>query len=1453
MSNLILNLQNGLKDTSIYKDIQNEEIINLIHEYNNNPHDFIDYKNYFDEKCMEDYKFFLVSNIINRIEKTFSKKQIYGDDGILENKMLFLFLKYKDDIPKFISKLKINEDNFLQFIPEVKKLRQKINLLKELNKDFAKFKKELDVYQNNIFDIISTDIGIYLDNISNIKNDFDIQFNNNISSLLKTFVKYCVKNNKKFIHIKINHPSWNDLIITKFSDYQYENLYDMINDLKSNELINSQELSYLITKYKIVINQNFKSFINDFDDIDLNSNLINNYRKLKFLYQDPLGSLNDNPFDDTPSPQPIRNAQLDKNINRHIFIEIVEICEQPFSQTYLDYLENIYQELDMMNIFNNIKNRNDIQNELIIEYENNEKTFIKDIIKKIINNDNNLNHYILKKSINHNLNKQEYNDLKFEVNFFKDFINKNNKTNILSNFILNKNQKIVTELTEFNLVVDINTVERNLKNNHQDQNNEWIQSQIQKYFKGYNLTKKEKNLILPERKDYIFISTHSFFKDNNFFKFMDFMEDLEKKIKLLNDPDINKIFDDVLNEQYFSEFFSHYIKSINNYKILDLHPSANQLYYNYKENDKIRVYINDPIEEIFFKIQNNPKKYKYSFQKLLNHLFNYKYYNVDLDIDETIFDKITNEIFFIRYVKIIDRINLKIDKPLFKNEMKKFIKKINDNKKKIVIKPALLQIIKFNKNNPIISEKGIKFLIKNWKDLDYLTFEKIINKKKKTKEDKIQALKFIKIFVDKVDKKLIKKKINIYRDNNQNQKKIIHNTAKELDRIFKSADPFPYKYVNATSTKKRDFFDNYVIDIKPSYEEENDMSYIEMKNYKIKNKDNKDDIWLELLDNSIDFNKEFLNNKFNQKIDFHILYQNLLEDKNKIKIISKKYNKNVEEKFKKINSTKKTFTDIISILSILFFFDNLINFNINFELKSFEDKIQNSVINKKIYILKTGLISRIKSKKDDFYFDKKNIKLKRNDFILYDSMIDQNVKIIKGNYKGFIGRLLKLNELKNISFNTKENKKNQKKHIEHLTNNINDLELLLMKLKSIAGAISHNGHRYYVFDDLELNELVKMRTELLRTKAAQNLFRNYLGKKIKLNAKYEFNIKINPSNRKIFNALEIDFIKKFRLERYKNITFNVDILKKQKEHFIQKHKQQFYIRIHEGKKSAKNVMFSSDEFKFNKDDILNQEIKKEHLIHFQNLIIQHKYDNLFDFFRYLFNNSNISDKNDEQYFINIYKEAIDIFNINKKNNMNKVNIKIRIDEDLRKLNKNIKILNKQSDRGETIDNKKLKKFIQMRNIRQKKIDSINIDIEKSNLMKFKSLKKIKFNKDQKLDDSITYFKMNNDKIKQNFNNIKKNQKIINENNLEQQNIDNQKLKNLFNDVKEDIDDIMLNIDNDFSKINFIDYLNSILNPDDDDEDDSIDFNDIMAELDEFDLGSEFEDRIGQRQLTWMDV
>ena len=137
MSNLILSLQNGLINSTIYGDIKNEEIINLITEYTKNPNDFIDYKNYFNDKCITDYNVFLISNIINRIEKTFNKEKIHGDNGVLENKILFMFLRYKDNIKSFITKLKINKENLLNSLPQVQQLRQKIEIFNDLAKDVS--------------------------------------------------------------------------------------------------------------------------------------------------------------------------------------------------------------------------------------------------------------------------------------------------------------------------------------------------------------------------------------------------------------------------------------------------------------------------------------------------------------------------------------------------------------------------------------------------------------------------------------------------------------------------------------------------------------------------------------------------------------------------------------------------------------------------------------------------------------------------------------------------------------------------------------------------------------------------------------------------------------------------------------------------------------------------------------------------------------------------------------------------------------------------------------------------------------------------------------------------------------------------------------------------------------------------------------------------------------------
>ena len=1378
MSNLILSLQDGLSaHTEIYNDIKNQEIINLIDEYNDNPNDFIDYKNYFNEKCIEDYKTFLVSNIINSIEKSFSKKQIQGD--ILENKVLFLFKRYKKNIPNFISKLKINKKNFLDYIPEVKKLRIQIKTFEEMDKDTSKYQKKLDVYEKNIFDIIASDIQLYLDN-------------DNISSLLNTFIKYCVKNNKKFINIKINYNEYNNVIISKFTDYKYENLDDMINDLKSNEFIHNEELSYFITKYKIIKEQSFKRFISEFNDIDLNNDLINSYRK----------------------------PDSEKDIIKHIFIEIIEICQQPFSHTYLRYLENIYEQLNMTEKFNKIKNQNKGHNELIIEYENTEYTFIKDIIKKIKSDDKNLDHYILRRSINHNLNIEEYDDLKKEVDFFKKLITEEEDyiDIVIENYVYPKNKNIINKIKNFNLIVDIDKVVKNIKNTPLDEDNEYIQRVLREL--NYNNFEKR------EKKDWIFVSVNSFFKNNNFLNFMNFMEELENKLKNLNNSNIDKIFNQYLN-RILGEFFEHYIKCINNYRIIyeELHPNANKLYYNYNDNKKIRVYINDPIQEILFKIKDNPKKYQYIFQKLLNHLFNYKYYNSDHDINETIIDKITHEIFLIRYSNLMIQINNRLDKPIFVNQIKKYQKIIRSLLPMKKIPSGLTTIINFNKKHLIIDKNGINFLKNNWNDLKFLTFNQIINKSRKTQEDRIDALKFIKLFTFKVNENVKEKKINIFRNNqNQKEKKIIKDTSQELIRILKSADPFPYKYVSTNQKKKNDFFDNYKVDwenIKKNYSFRSDLRAYK----KLHLDEKKENIFINLMNKVIKNNQDFLNKKYNQNINFNILYKKLEEEKNRIKIIAHKYHKHIDSKkfYAKDNLVKKTFSDIISLNCIIFFFDNLINMNINFDLKSFEQK-ENSLINKKIYIFKSGIISKIKSIKKDIYLTPNNIKLNRNEFILYDSLINQYVTITKGNYKGFIGRLMKLNDIHNF---TKKNK-------SHLNKNINDLQNIQNKLKK--------KNFSNIVDNFELNELVEFRKNLLKEKATQNLFRSYAGKKHEIDVKYEYNIKINPSIRKILNELEVSFIKKLRKERMKNIDYDLNILKNKKKNI----KQQYYIRIHEGEASARNLLFTNDEFKFNKKNILKQELKEEDLIHYKNLIINHKYDNLYDFFKYIFNYNNISD-NDE-YFINIYKESIDIYNINKKNYMEPLNIIDRIEKDLMKLKKNIKKLNNRIKKKINItENEKiLKEQEKKRRYVEKQFDIYSL--KKDNLMKFKGIKNNPYENDIYIDNNISYFKNNKISIKKDLDNIQKNKIKIKKKIQKEKQEDKEKFKEIIHEIHDNIQNDLFNIFNENPKIKFIDYINNLLN--DEETDEEIDDEEIWREMDEaFDEVEEEK----EREYTWLEL
>ena len=221
----------------------------------------------------------------------------------------------------------------------------------------------------------------------------------------------------------------------------------------------------------------------------------------------------------------------------------------------------------------------------------------------------------------------------------------------------------------------------------------------------------------------------------------------------------------------------------------------------------------------------------------------------------------------------------------------------------------------------------------------------------------------------------------------------------------------------------------------------------------------------------------------------------------------------------------------------------------------------------------------------------------------------------------------------------------------------------------------------------------------------------------------------------------------------KNINYNLNILKNKKK---RNNKQQYYIRINEGEKSSKNLLFTNDEFKFNKKNILKQELKEEDLIHYQNLIIDHKYDNLYDFFKYIFNNNNISDKNNDGYFINIYKDAINIFNINKKNYMKKFDIIDKYSKAIKTLNKNIIKLNQRIKNKKNIleNKKKLKIEIQKRYKITDRHDNFVNQVKK--LMKFKGIQNNSYQNDIDIVNNVSYFKINNKNMKKDLDNIKKN-------------------------------------------------------------------------------------------------
>ena len=214
--------------------------------------------------------------------------------------------------------------------------------------------------------------------------------------------------------------------------------------------------------------------------------------------------------------------------------------------------------------------------------------------------------------------------------------------------------------------------------------------------------------------------------------------------------------------------------------------------------------------------------------------------------------------------------------------------------------------------------------------------------------------------------------------------------------------------------------------------------------------------------------------------------------------------------------------------------------------------------------------------------------------------------------------------------------------------------------------------------------------------------------------------------------------------------------------------------------------------------------------------------------------------------------------------MKKVDIKIKILSDLVKLDKNISILQKRNEKKSNyVNSDNLRKQISLKNKRQNLLDSINIDINKYNLMSFKSIKKNPFKNDLDINDKVSFFKINQIDMKKDLKVIKQKKINLNLINEKQKLVDDQKLKILLYDIKEIIDDTIWDLSYDFPNISIVEYLNTNfinneLEDSDEDEDESIDFDDILDELDEIEIDEDDvrinaeEKRLG-RKLTWLEI
>lgn len=1387
MSNLVEELQKGLiSNKNLYSQIKNEEIINLIENYKEYPNEYKLYEMYFNNKCKNDYMLFLLSNINNEIEKLLSKDK----EEILGMKIEMLFKKYRGDLKKLIKQFKVNNEDLVKNITELKEIKQKIEMKKELKRDY---KKENERY-NKIVD--------NLDKI--IEEEFEKYFQTGEqSSFLKDYMKYLVKINKRLLNMKVSSEDYNKFLIKKLTEDDYESVEEIVNANVTYDYLSGEQIALMFLKYKNIKDETLEGLILEYPD-DINSELIEKYRNL----------------------ENVDETEINTQIKYHLLIEVMDICPQPKNERYIEYLKEIYMDNNMEREYERIIERNQDIKEMLIDFENEELSFTKSIIKNIKNKED-YKEEIIRKSLNEDMTEKEYNDMVKEYEMIENILsNEDEQYEILDSYVTSKISNRIQEIVNFNLNTTVNELKKNLKVSNNDE--QYVREQLQKY----EIDRKNKS-------NYIYVSVNDMFLNNNIIEIFKFYKKLNSKLELLNSKlmkDLDRIVQNTL-----SQILEHYLKAVNHYKTLE---DEDRLYYNLNGDEQVRVYVKDYIMELFeYILKNLNTEGEFIYKHLMKHIFEYEYYNIILETEETISSKLDTDILMINYA---NKMNLLKD--IFKKDYNNTdLKRLNERlQRRMEMKmeeniysgkkyQSFYKILELNNKFNLLSDKEVSYLKKNWENLSFLSLGNLI-KGKKTEEKALSALNFIKLFVYEIELNMKDKKINIFNENNEKEEKEQIDITKELQKLMNGE----IKILKGIKLKVDNVYVNNVIDIGRRIEDI-DLTELTIKKFqKMYNENSNENVKDKLIKDSVNNTIEMLEKLFNHKYsDKDNLMITMLEEKNKLIIISKRNTRNLDYKniYERLSKEQKNLYDIVKFISILYYLDCMINENMDLE-KQFNIDVEEpkkvKMINKKIYIIKSKKITKItkeedKTKTSKVYITKEGDKLDRFDFILLDTLKNKTCKIKKGVYKGKYARIIDIKAVKYFTDKLKYHKIAEKKYYNDLIRTFNVKKEELENTKS-----------FVVIDKIEIDRLEK--------------YRKSLDKK-NLDPKYEFNIKINSRLRKVLNESEERIIRESRTERIKEIDYQIMIFKE--KHKEIKYKNQYVVRVNEGDKNQKNIYLDTDAININTDGLVTKEIIE--LVKETRTDKKIKYvTSLYDLSKFLFEYQNLNIDNKLEYFTNMYKEGIEIYNYNKMNKMNKILIEEKLIEKIRKIRKNIKILTKKLKGGsiKKEETQLLEKLKRVLKIKSNELEKMKKQIDEEKLRKYYNVTEIKTFKDElKIENNVIYFKINKEEYEKDLENMKKirlKNKEEDEKEAEEFKVMLNKLINkfkeeLYNAMKEDKE----------RNIKLIKYVREfILSKEEDEESDteSIDLDELELELDGiFQNSQEESPKEKAKELTWLEL